>query len=37
MDADKAYRRVRERAEMRPEVSERIQRKARALSDLPDY
>lgn len=37
MDADKAYRQVRERAEMRSEVSERIQKKARALSELPDH
>jgi len=37
MDAEQAYREVRERAGMRSEVRERISEKARALSDLPDY
>lgn len=37
MNADRAYREVRERAEMRSDVRERICKKARALSDLPDY
>jgi hypothetical protein len=37
MDADRAYRKVRERAEMRSEVREKISETALALSDLPDY
>jgi hypothetical protein len=37
MNADVAYRKIREQAGMRSEISERISKKARALSDLPDY
>lgn len=37
MNAEKAYRKVREQAEMRSEVRKRISEKAPALSDLPDH
>jgi len=37
MEADEAYRVVRERAEMNPEVRERISERAQALCCLPDY
>ncbi len=37
MNAERAYRKVRERAEMRSEIRMRISEKARALSDLPDH
>jgi hypothetical protein len=37
MNADMAYRKVREQAGMRSEIRERISMKAQALSDLPDY
>ena len=36
MDAEEAYRKIREQAGMRPEIRDRIAERARKLADLPD-